>query len=90
MEQIDKLNMKFVAGQVMKAEWMNLFARKIDEVVDAANLVPEVDEMAKANALAIEAIRNSIVWLTQDEFDEMYKAGTLDPTKEYRTYEEEE
>lgn len=89
MEQIDKLNMKFVAGQVMKAEWMNLFARKIDEVVDAANLVPEVDEQAKANALAIEAIRNSIVWLTQEEFDEMDKAGTLDPTKEYRTYEEE-
>ena len=89
MEQIDKLNMRFTAGQVMKSELMNVIVNRIDEVVDAANLIPEVDEMAKANALAIEAIRNNIVWLTQDEFDEMYKAGTLDPTKEYRTYEEE-
>lgn len=33
-------------------------------------------------------MKDDIVWLTQDEFDEMYKEGTLDPTKEYRTYEE--
>lgn len=32
--------------------------------------------------------KDDIVWLPQEEFDAMDKSGALDPTKEYRTYEE--
>lgn len=33
-------------------------------------------------------MKDDIVWLPQEDFDAMEKAGALDPTKEYRTYEE--
>lgn len=32
--------------------------------------------------------KDDIVWLPQDDFDAMNESGALDPTKEYRTYEE--
>ena len=32
--------------------------------------------------------KGDIIWLPQDEFDAMNNAGSLDPTKEYRTYDE--
>lgn len=34
-------------------------------------------------------MKSDIVWLTQEVFDEMFQSGTLDKTKEYRTYEED-
>lgn len=32
--------------------------------------------------------KDDIVWLPQEDFDAMNESGALDPTKEYRTYEE--
>ena len=32
--------------------------------------------------------KDDIVWLPQEDFDAMKESGALDPTKEYRTYEE--
>ena len=33
-------------------------------------------------------MKDDIVWLPQEDFDAMKESGALDPTKEYRTYEE--
>lgn len=33
-------------------------------------------------------MKDDIVWLPQEDFDAMNESGSLDPTKEYRTYEE--
>ena len=33
-------------------------------------------------------MKDDIVWLPQEDFDAMKESGALDPTKEYRTYED--
>ena len=89
MEYIDKLEFQFTAGQVLKAELMNVMKDRINEVVDSANTLPETKAKIENNRLHIEALENEKVDLIQEEFDAMLAAGTLDPTKEYNTYEEE-
>ena len=89
MEYLDKLDFQFTAGQVLKAELMNIMKDRINEVVDAVNTLPETNAKIESNQLHIEALENEKVDLTQEEFEAMLAAGTLDPTKEYNTYEEE-
>lgn len=84
MEYIQELGLVFKEGQILKSEQMNLLARKVNELVGPANQVHEV----KAYAEDTRKLVDNVEYLRQDVFDEMNKAGTLDPEKEYRTYED--
>lgn len=83
-----KLNLEFGAGQVLKATQMNVITGKVDEVVDEVNKLPDMDSAIKENRSLINAIKEEKVDIPQDVFDDMKESGTLDPTKEYNTYEE--
>ena len=89
MEYLDKLDFQFTAGQVLKAELMNIMKERVNELVDAANTLPEIQASIGTNALHIEALEKEKVDITQEAFDKLLEEGKLDPTKEYNTYEEE-
>lgn len=84
---MQKLNLEFSPGQVMKSLWMNLIAKKTDEIVDEVNKLPEMVAATKENKLEIEAIRNSEVDISQEEFDALQASGGLDETKTYYIHE---
>ena len=64
-----------------------LIDKMIEDVVDAANHVNVVEAKAEENRILINNMIEEVVDITQEEFDAMLEAGTLDPTKEYNTYE---
>ena len=85
---MQKLNLVFSAGQVMKSLWLNLISQKTDEIVEEVNKLPAMVAATETNRLEIEALKVSEVNIKQSVFDEMLAAGTLDPTKTYNTYED--
>lgn len=85
---MQKLNLEFTAGQVMKSLWLNLISQKTDEIVDEVNKLPQMAAAMATNKLEIDALKEKEVNIKQSVFDEMLAAGTLDPTKTYNTYEE--
>lgn len=85
---MDKLNVTFAPAQILKAELMNLITGKIDELVGVANGIPNIDAATKENALLIQDMKDSVVDISQSEFDALQAAGELDETKTYLIYEE--
>lgn len=85
---MDKLNVTFSPAQILKAELMNLITGKIDELVDTANTIPNIQAATQENALEIEGIKESEIDISQDEFDALQESGELDETKTYYIYEE--
>ena len=71
---MEKLNYTFEYGHPVPSVVLNRMTAKIDELVENAN--------------ELDPLKDREVYLTQDEFDAMLAAGTLDPTKTYNTYEE--
>lgn len=81
-----KLNLEFLAGQVMKSLWLNLIAQKTDEIVDEVNKLPEMSTAITENANAIQGIKDSEVDISQEVFDDTPESE-LDPSKTYYIYE---
>ena len=84
---MQKLNLEFSAGQVMKSLWLNLISKKTDEIVDEVNKLPQMVAATEANALEIQGIKDSEVDISQSEFDALQESGELDPSKTYYIYE---
>lgn len=84
---MQKLNLEFSAGQVMKSLWLNLISKKTDEIVDEVNKLPEMSTAITENANAIQSIKDSEVDISQAEFDALQESGELDPSKTYYIYE---
>ena len=84
---MQKLNLEFSAGQVMKSLWLNLISKKTDEIVDEVNKLPQMVAATEANALEIQSIKDSEVDISQSEFDALQESGKLDPSKTYYIYE---
>lgn len=84
---MQKLNLEFSAGQVMKSLWLNLISQKTDEIVDEVNKLPQMVADTEANALEIQGIKDSEVDISQSEFDALQESGKLDPSKTYYIYE---
>ena len=84
---MQKLNLEFSAGQVMKSLWLNLISQKTDEIVDEVNKLPQMVAATEANALEIQGIKDSEVDISQEEFDALQESGKLDPSKTYYIYE---
>lgn len=84
---MQKLNLEFSAGQVMKSLWLNLISKKTDEIVDEVNKLPQMVAATEANALEIQGIKDSEVDISQTEFDALQESGKLDPSKTYYIYE---
>lgn len=85
---MQKLNLDFSAGQVMKSAVMNIITDKVDEIVDEVNKLPSMVSATETNKLEIDALKDREVNIKQSVFDEMYEEGTLDTSKDYYTYEE--
>lgn len=83
---MQKLNLEFSAGQVMKSLWLNLISKKTDEIVDEVNKLPQMVAATEANALEIQGIKNSEVDISQKVFDDTPESE-LDPSKTYYIYE---
>lgn len=71
---MEKLNYTFEYGHPVPSIVLNRMTAKIDELVENAN--------------ELDPLKDREVNIPQDEFDDMFTAGTLDPTKDYYTYEE--
>lgn len=84
---MQKLNLEFSAGQVMKALWLNLISQKTDEIVDEVNTLPSMRADTKEVALRLDAVEAEGVDISQADFDAMQESGNLDPTKTYYIYE---
>lgn len=87
---MQKLNLGFSAGQVMKSAVMNVITNKVDEIVGEVNKLPSMVAATETNKLEIEALKDKEVDIKQTVFDKMFDDGTLDTTKNYYTYEDEE
>lgn len=57
---MQKLNLEFSAGQVMKSLWLNLIAQKTDEIVDEVNTLPAMRAATEDLALKVDAMDGSI------------------------------
>lgn len=57
---MQKLNLEFSAGQVMKALWLNLISQKTDEIVDEVNTLPAMRAATEEVALRVDAIDSTI------------------------------
>lgn len=84
MEYLDKLDFQFTAGQVLKAELMNIMKERVNELVDSANTLPEMRAFAKETRMIVD----SDIDISQAEFEALQEQGQLDPTKNYYIYEE--
>ena len=84
---MQKLNLEFSAGQVMKALWLNLISQKTDEIVDEVNTLPAMRTATKEVALRVDAVEAEGVDISQTDFDALQESGNLDPTKTYYIYE---
>lgn len=71
---MEKLNLEFSAGQVLKSIWLNMITQKTNELVDEVNNIPQT-------------IKDREVDISQAEFDALQASGDLDPTKTYYIYE---
>lgn len=83
---MDKLNLTFSAGQVMKAESMNIMARKVEELVTEANKLPAMNAAISENRVLIGELEG--IDISQADFEALQEAGELDPKKTYYIYEE--
>lgn len=83
---MQKLNLEFSAGQVMKAIWLNLISQKTDEIVDEVNKLPQIVAATETNALEIQGIKDSEVDISQKVFDDTPESE-LDSSKTYYIYE---
>jgi hypothetical protein len=84
---MQKLNLEFSAGQVMKALWLNLISQKTDEIVDEVNTLPAMRAATEEVALRVDAVEAEGVDISQADFDALQESGNLDPTKTYYIYE---
>lgn len=84
---MQKLNLEFSAGQVMKALWLNLISQKTDEIVDEVNTLPAMRAATEEVALRVDAVEAEGVDISQADFDALQASGDLDPTKTYYIYE---
>lgn len=84
---MQKLNLEFSAGQVMKALWLNLISQKTDEIVDEVNTLPDMRAATEEVALRVDAVEAEGVDISQADFDALQESGNLDPTKTYYIYE---
>ena len=84
---MQKLNLEFSAGQVMKAIWLNLISQKTDEIVDEVNTLPAMRAATEEVALRVDAVEAEGVDISQADFDALQESGNLDPTKTYYIYE---
>lgn len=84
---MQKLNLEFSAGQVMKALWLNLISQKTDEIVDEVNMLPAMRAATEEVALRVDAVEAEGVDISQADFDALQESGNLDPTKTYYIYE---
>lgn len=84
---MQKLNLDFSAGQVMKSAVMNIITDKVDEIVDEVNKLPAMAAATKTVSLRVDEIEASEVDISQEEFDALQESGGLDETKTYYIYE---
>ena len=84
---MQKLNLEFSAGQVMKALWLNLISQKTDEIVDEVNTLPAMRAATEEVAMRVDAMEAEGVDISQADFDALQASGELDPTKTYYIYE---
>lgn len=84
---MQKLNLVFSAGQVMKSLWLNLISQKTDEIVDEVNKLPAMVAATATNKLEIDELKAKEVDISQADFDALQESGELDETKTYYIYE---
>ena len=84
---MQKLNLDFSAGQVMKSSVMNVITDKVDEIVDEVNKLPAMVAATETVSLRVDEIEASEVDISQEEFDALQESGGLDETKTYYIYE---
>lgn len=84
---MQKLNLDFSAGQVMKSAVMNVITDKVDEIVDEVNKLPAMAAATETVSLRVDEIKASEVDISQEEFDALQESGGLDETKTYYIYE---
>lgn len=84
---MQKLNLDFSAGQVMKSAVMNIITDKVDEIVDEVNKLPAMVAATETVSLRVDEIEASEVDISQEEFDALQESGGLDETKTYYIYE---
>lgn len=84
MSRVDNL---FRDGQTLKAGELNMLVNAIN---DNDQRVTEAHQKAVNAINEVAIIKSKEVDLPQGEFDAMMESGTLDITKEYYTFEDEE
>lgn len=84
---MQKLNLGFSAGQVMKSAVMNVITNKVDEIVGEVNKLPSMVAATETNKREIDALKEKEVDISQSDFDALQESGELDETKTYYIYE---
>lgn len=85
---MQKLNLEFSASQVLKSASLNTITGKVDEIVEEVNKLPSMVAATAENALRIDAIEESVVDISLEEFEALQEEEGLDTTKTYYIYEE--
>ena len=84
---MSRLGITFGTGETLKADKLNLMVNAIN---DNDQRVTEAHQKAVNAINEVAIIKSKEVDIPQGEFDAMMESGTLDITKEYYTFEDEE
>lgn len=77
---------KFITGQTLKAEQLNLM---VDAINDNNSVAQSAKQQAQTNANEISVLKDKEVDISESEFEALQEAGLLDESKTYYIYEEE-
>ena len=85
---MNKLDIEVSAGQILKSATVNAITRKVDDIVDEVNKLPDMNVSIRENRRLIEAMKEEQVYLSQEAFKDLQEQNKLDPDKTYYTYEQ--